>query len=295
MFSRFLLFSFLFILILSACVGNNKNEFTLPNDIHLSDYQLISPFFIEQLNEIPVKFNESWNDSIVRLAGIYSITITSKGMKNPDELAEKSIFKFAKEGSLMSFEHFNFEIDSKPQSVINFSKKKGVLRTYFGENINQPLSTISTDFGKVFIRSRSSNVSDSTFLYGTNLRPKLIFEKSGGRISKLNIIISEDQPIGAAKELLVLAGLNAESIFYAEKSVTYVDNNYRPLKSYMIDEDFIQTALVAEWQYENHKKLIAYRKFVNSSAVKEYSFTYSDDKLLRSFVFNRMNYKVEYR
>lgn len=295
MLKRLISLSFFIIILCSGCLDSESAQFTPSKKIHLSDYNLISPFFIEQLNEAPFKHLNIWNDSLLKLMGIKSVFIVTRGMKNPESLAEKSIFQFDNNGKISDFKHFQFELSDEAQTHLSIKNDKGLLETYFEEKVNQPVFLISNKQGTIQVRKRSNGINDSTFIMGSYQRPKTIIEKTGDRVSKINIVIKENQPLTNAQQVLTKINLLPETVFYAEKTITYVDENYRPLKTYLINDDFIQTSLVAEWTYENNKKLVQYVRFINSSPIKEYTFTYSDDKLLRSFVFNRINYEVDYR
>jgi hypothetical protein len=256
---------------------------------------MISPFFIDQLNEPPIKQKSAWNDSLLKLAGIHNITITSKGMKNPEDISELMIFNFNNAGALSKFEQFNYETSKEAITEINFSGNSGVINRYYGEAMSQELKNDVNGVTDVFVRKRSAEFSDSCFVFGSIFKPAAIVEKTGKYTSRINIILKENESLKSIRKVIVKLGIDTVSMNSAEMFVTYIDKNYRPLKSYLVTEGYVQTALVAEWNYENHKKLISYRKFVNTSPVKEYEFEYSEDKLLRSFIYNRIKYFVDYQ
>ena len=292
---RGILFLFLFIvLFLNSCIEGPKRDYSLPSNVSLSEYTLYNPFFIDQLNETPFQFGNCWNDSLLKIAGINRIKFISKGLKNPDDTSELLLFSFDQKFELSTFAYTQFEVSKSPICMTSFNDNSGKLNRYFGENVNQKLIRIEESNRTLQLRERKNGMWDTTFIYGSFERPFAIVEKSGDFISHINLVIKEGQALSKTKEILTSIGIEITELLNAEKNVTYVDNNYRPQRSYLFDEAFIQTNLVTEWEYENNKKLIGYKRFVNSSPIKEYSFNYTDDKLLRSFEFNRVKFTVEY-
>lgn len=290
----FLLFSVLLFHLVS-CVDGDPLPFELPKTVQLSNYQNISLFFIEQLNEDPIKQVPAWNDSILKLAGIHSIKITAKGMKNPDDISESIYFSFDKDGKLNGFQHIKLDVSKEPLTTIEINDKKGKLVSYFGEKVDQDLMIEDFNLGKRFIRYRTDQLKDTFTVIGSIEKPLVILEKSGNHLSRVNVIIRENEPVKKMESILKKLEIDSTELFHAEKNITYVDEHYRPLRSYLIGENYVQTSLVAEWHYESHKKLTAYKRFVNSSPIKEYEFEYSEDKLLRSFIYNRIHYFVDYQ
>ena len=290
---RFALIFLVFFVI--SCGRNEKVPFELSDKVHLSDYNMISPFLIEQLNEPPLKYPSAWNDSLLKLTGIHAIKISAKGMKNPDDPSESILFRYDENGRLTGFEQMRFDLSKEPFTTLSFSGKTGRLTRYFGENVQQELKCITLQNRLIFTRNRSPKFIDSTIMYGSVQKPSLIIEKSGKFLSRINVILEESEPVRKFGSVVASLNLTPSEIGNAEKIVTYVDDNYRPIRSYLLTEELIQTAMTAEWIYENHKKPVACKKYVNGSLVKEYTFNYSEDKLLRSFIFNRISYQAEYR
>lgn len=276
-------------------MDGNPLPFKLPKTVSLSNYQTLSLFFVEQLNEAPIKQIPAWNDSLLKLTEISSIRITAKGLKNPEDISESIFFDFNKDGKLKAFQHIKMDVSKDPLTNIEFNGNKGRLVSYFGEKVDQELQLESMDKGIRFIRVRSSEFQDTFSIIGSIERPQIILEKSGKHLSRINVILKENEPLRKMENMLSALNIDPTDLFNAEKNVTYVDENYRPLRTYLIGEEFVQTSLVAEWRYESHKKLISYKRYVNSSPIKEYDFDYSEDKLLRSFTYNRIQYFVDYQ
>jgi hypothetical protein len=279
---------------LSGCIDREPLPYQLPKNAALSNYQILSLFFIEQLNEAPIKQIPAWNDSILKLTGISSIHITAKGMKNPEDISESIYFRFNKSGIISGFEHIKLDVSKDPLTTMEFDQNKGKIVSYFGENVDQKLKMEQFDQGVRFIRMRSPEFQDTFTVIGTLERPLIILEKSANHLSRINVILQENEPVKKMEALISKLQIDPKDLFLAEKNVTYVDEHYRPLRTYLVGEEYVQTSLVAEWNYESHKKLTSYNRFVNSSPIKQYEFQYSEDKLLRSFTYNRINYFVDY-
>jgi hypothetical protein len=295
MLKKGIVISLILLSVFSACVDNTPPSFQLPNNVALSNYQMLSLFFIEQLNEAPIKQYSAWNDSILKLTGINKINIQSKGLKNPEDIAERIEFSFDKSKRLMTYSHSKMDVSQDPLTIINFKSSDGRLTKYFGESCDQKLNVELFDKGSRFIRYRTSDFKDEFTIYGSIEQPLIMLEKSGKYISRVTVILEENEPLRKVESILKGLQIDEKELINAEKLVTYVDEHYRPQRTYALSEELIQTALVAEWQYEGHKKLISYKRFVNSSPIKDYEFSYSDDKLLRSFIYNRINYSVDYQ
>jgi hypothetical protein len=294
MFRGILILTFSFALLFHSCIEGPKHNYSLPSNVSLSEYTLYNPFFIDQLNETPFQFGNIWNDSLLKIAGINRIKFIAKGLKNPEDTSELIQFSFNTEYDLSTFNYTQFEVSKTPICQASFNGVNGKLDRYFGENVNQKLERKNEKTRILQLRERKNGVWDTTFIYGSLDRPYAIIEKSGTFISHINLVIKEGEALNRTKEILASLSIEMSDLLNAEKNVTYVDQNYRPQRTYLIDESFVQTNLVAEWEYENNKKLIGFKKFVNSSPIKEYSFNYTDDKILRSFEFNRVKFTVEY-
>jgi len=287
-------FVFTLLVILGSCIERPKHNYSLPSNTSLSEYSLYNIYFIDQLNETPFQFGDIWNDSLLRISGINRIRFIAKGLKNPDDTSELIQYSFNKKFALSHFAYTQFDVSKTPICEAKFDNNTGKLNLYFGENVNQTLKRIEENNRIVQLRERKNGIWDTTFIYGSMERPYAIVEKSGNFISHINLIIKEGEPLKNTKNILKLINIEMPELINAEKNVTYIDQNYRPQRSYLIDESFVQTNLVAEWEYENNKKLISFKRFVNASPIKEYTFHYTEDKLLRSFEYNRVKFKVEY-
>ncbi len=284
---------FILLLILCSCYNSDK-EFKIPEDKLPADHSIISPFFIEQLNDVPLKSIPGWNESMIEACGIKGIKVTALGLKNPEDSAEDFIFHFTPKGKISAFEQKKFENGPELYTSIEYRGDNANVKRHFGKEVQQTVQLSYNENRIVQTWRRSPIFSDSVIIYGTIMQPKIILFRSAGRVSKVNFILKEDQPIAHIKELITEINAHPRDLVFAEKIVTYVDENYRPQRSYEFNDELVQTNRVAEWKYENHRKLVNYTRYINNSPLKEYSFEYSDQKLLVSFVCNRVRHSVKY-
>jgi len=282
-------FAFLF----TSC-KSESNDYKLDKSVQLSEYGLISPFYIEQLTEAPIRQFHGWNDSLLSLCKINTIQIVAHGMKNPDAAAELASFHFTASGQINQYRYFKYELGQEPFTQVNFKTNKAIVTRYFGEKVDQLLEIEKTREGHKQSWIRSNGSSETLYIIGTLQRPVLLLSYSGDRLSKCTVIVNVNDPLRTVAKRLKENGVDQSELLYAEKAVLYVDEKYQPLEMYQFNENFVQTGLLAEWIYENHKKLTAYRRYINGTCVKEFSFNYNDDRLLNSFEYNRIRYSVKY-
>jgi hypothetical protein len=284
---------FLTILTFGSCVSSDK-EFRIQEDKIPGDFSIISPFFIEQLNDVPLKSISGWNETMINSCGIKGVTVTALGLKNPEDAAEEFIFHFDPKGEISGFEQKKYDNGPDLFTSIEYREKSANVKRHFGKDVQQKVFFTRDKDRFIQVWQRSPEISDSVIIYGTTLRPEIIMFRTAGRISKINFVLREDDPISEIKNTLRNIGVETQDLVFSEKVVTYVDENYRPQRSYEFNDELVQTNRVAEWRYENHRKLIGYTRFINNSPLKEYSFEYSDQKLLKSFVCNRIRHAVKY-
>ena len=67
-----------------------------------------------------------------------------------------------------------------------------------------------------------------------------------------------------------------------------------PQCSFFLSEDFVKVDLNEEWKSGNFRELSAHKKYINNTSVKDITFSYSKDKLLKSFEKNRLVCEINY-
>jgi hypothetical protein len=280
--------------LLFASCKSESNDFQLKSSVDLSEYGLISPFYIEQLVESPIRQFHGWNDSLLKICNVKEIKIIAHGMKNPDAEAELASYHFTSNGKINQYRYFKYELSEDPFTQINYRNQVGSIKTYFGEQVNQSIQTENSNQLYSQLWSRGKGSDELLKIIGSKEKPVLLLSYSGDRLSKCTVVLHEKKPLRTIVEILKDNEIAIEDLTFADKAVLYVDDKYMPLEMYQFNEDFIQTSLLAQWVYENHKKLTAYRRYINGTCVKEFTFAYSDQRLLTSFEYNRVRYSVLY-
>lgn len=292
----FLIFPILLILV--ACAGMKKKEYQLPSKVNLSTYGFFDPFFAEQINEPPLRSFNMWNDSLLSICGIFHMEFINRGVKSPVDIHEKADYQFNRSGTPLNYSYYNFELSPSIYTQIEFNThKNGIISfdvpLFFGNKDKQFVSVKRSTNKLISIRKKENHVYDSSFVYYENNKATVFVEKMGDFVSKVHFILDIHKSLSGLKNLLQRCNITAEEFLLAEKTLTFTEQGL-PKKSYHITENFIKEELTAEWIYENNKKLSYFRKYINNHLVKDISFNYSEDKVLRSFTFNRKLYEIHY-
>lgn len=291
---RLIIGSFLSVLIISSCFNGSSNEYELPEKVVLQYNQLYSPVFIEYIFDHSGKYAQFWNDSILNITGVNSISFSSSNPKKPGNNKEKYFFLFSLKSKLKSFEYFNYELADDPQTKIEFDGNSGKTVSFFGEKTSLENKFLTDGQPLIHLRGRSNNSYDSTFIFGSYITPELVLEKTGDSFIKASVFINENTPVRKCKDILERNGYSIEVLATAEINVTYLNSKGLPVKSYLISDNFVQSQLIAEWSYEVSGMLTGFKRFINNTLVKSIHFNYSKDHLLREVVYNEVPYSVEY-
>ncbi|MEY3235972.1 MAG: hypothetical protein RI883_73 [Bacteroidota bacterium] len=298
MLKKVCLLSVALLLFLVSCTAVEESNYELPKTVQLSTYSLLNPMFVEEFLEAPLKIGNIWNDSLISLCRINKIQFVYKGEKNPDNIAETHINTFNQHGQIKEYSYSNFELSKTEFTKINFEYSEDIMTSinsslFFGQKKNQNISIIRNDECIILIKTKKSAAPDSTFIYSKNVQPTVIVEKLGDFISKINFVLDVKKPVVSVRSWIKRLNISEEQFLSADRYLTFTDNGM-PQKSYHLTENLVKEYLSNEWIYENNKKLIGYKKYINNQIVKEFSFNYSEDKLMRSFTFNKKVYEVKY-
>jgi hypothetical protein len=277
-----------------SCNQTGKDNYSLPEKVVLQNNQLYSPFFIEYLFDQSGKYAQLWNDSILNVSGINSVQLETSNSSTSKKEQEKYLFVFSEHHSLKTFNYFNFDLGETPRTKLQFKESVGNTEFFFGEKVKYKNSMLFEVGRTLHLRGRAKGSFDSTLIYPSISNPELIIEKTGNSYLKVNIILSEGEALMNGKKILTNNGYSIENLSPAEINVVYVNSKKFPLKSYLITDNFVQTTLTGEWNYEISSMLTGYTRFINGSAVKKILFNYSNDHLLREVIYNDVVYKVEY-
>jgi hypothetical protein len=285
--------------IISGCSDESNGPFELPENVHLKNHGLFDPFLADHLLESPLKQPFFWDDSLVTLCRIKKLEIVRKGNKKPDDIAERFEYLFDLSGRTTSFYFYNFEITDKIYSEVRFKYSNNSLQrldtpVFLGKNMSQWLEIDENDTLTLLLRKKSGKEGDTTFIYHSKGIVQARIEKLGTFVSKVQFYLPSNKPISVLRGFLSRCRITHDEFLLAEKTVTFTDNNI-PQRSFYLSENFVKGDLTEEWKYGNFGELSAYKKYINNTCVKDITFTYSKDKLLRSFENNRLVYEINYQ
>jgi len=291
---RFIIGSSLSVLLFSSCFNGSNKEYELPEKVVLQYNQLYSPVFVEYIFDHSGKYAQFWNDSILNIAGVNSISFSSSNPKKPGNNKETYFFLFSLKSKLKSFEYCNYEQGDDPQTKIEFDGAVSKTLSFFGEKTELENKFLTDSQPLIHLRGRSNNSYDSTFIFGGYITPELVLEKTGDSFIKASVFINENTPVRKCKEILERNGYSIEVLTAAEINVTYLNSKGLPVKSYLLSDNFVQTQLIAEWSYEVSGMLTGFKRFINNTLVKSIQFNYSKDHLLREVIYNEVPFSVAY-
>ncbi len=286
------------LIFLSSCEDSENTKYELPKTVQLSSYSFMNPLFIENFIDAPLKTGNIWNDSLISLCRINKIQFIYKGEKNPGNIAETYTNIFNQHGQITNYFYFNFELSENKFTEIIYDYNDGQLITmntpvFFGQNKDQKITITNKLDCQILVKNKTNVVRDSTFIYSRNGQPLVIIEKLDNFVSKINFILDINKPIVSLNSMIKRLNISTEQFLTADRVVTFTEKGL-PQKAYQLTENLVKEYLSNEWIYENSKKLIGYKKYISNQIVKDFTFNYSEDKIMRSFTFNKKVYEIEY-
>lgn len=285
----------LLIMVLLSCSQNNKEEFQIPENTNISDAQLISPFFIEQLMDKPLNQIPGWNDSLIAALNISQVKLS---LKSESTEQEKNKFCFRRNGELYCYCYTDKPLIEDSKQEILYHRDKATNSIKFkvagADHNKDQYVMLNRDNGIDHVRKRKTGTIDSLQLYGTVQRPELIIRKSGNYVLSVDFILLEDEALSSIKSICSKFNIDFESLKNADLSITYTNRKYQPLTKYQVTSEGTQKNLLANWEYSSGK-LLSYSRFINGNLIKQFDFSYGKNKLLNEFVFNQVKYSVNYK
>ncbi len=293
----FTLTSVFLLSILVSCGQDTSKEFHLPKRTHLSDYGFFNPIFVEFLLDPPLKYGDIWNDSLLKVSKVKRMEFIHKGNISPEQEAERIEYNFHSNGKQTTFNFYNYELSPTvfTSVIFDYSNTKQTLvkaPKFFGQASDAMILIKNEDKRINLLKSKSKGKFDSTFIYREGKNVRAIIEKIDNYVSSIYFFQDVSSPTTLSQNFAKQLGISPHDLIFADKSITFLKQG-RPEKCYQINEEFVKDQLLAEWQYTN-KRLDKYKKYVNGNCVKEFSFNYSEDKLLRSMTFNNKLYEILY-
>lgn len=262
-----------------------------------------SPIFhyanIATLNEAPVSFIETWNRPALKKMGVHRITLFSKGGKNPDDTLERITFDYSDNWRTLSYEGFKF--DEAPEawtvgvlSIPDHNQTGQILFSrHFG--IDKQLKTIvqPLDDGFLFLRSKSGNRYDSTWVMGTFDHPKAVVSKIGKSVFSVELYLPEGSStndiIRRFRQLPVTDG----NLGTAQCSVIFTKSG-KPQRAFLLNDQFSQVAKIKEWTYTSDNNIATYQEWMGTTLTRDMSWHYGKSQLPEYTVIDRNTYFYHY-
>jgi hypothetical protein len=253
--------------------------------------------FIGSIENAPVHSLECFDRSVIADLKIQSITIHSKGGKNPEDTLEKRQFKYSKNAEKLHYTDYRF--DETPSiwsdGFLNFDGNLGtiVFKKNFGIKRTTSTAVRSLDTGLLLLREKSQNRLDTTWIFGKLEHPEKVISKIGNSLYSVEIYLPEGSSTTDIKQVFQSLGFSDQSLLLAEKTVVFV-RNQRPVSAFLLNEFYSQISQSKRWEYDKAGNLVLYEEYVGNTATRSISWTYRQDLLPDVMTIDRKQYFYSY-
>lgn len=286
------------LLLITSC--GNEADYQLPENVELTDGDLINPLFINNILGNPNRTEFIWSDSLLKKCAINKITISNADGENPEKVYKEIVYKINKHGNLMQYLFFDYDQSKSAysKSIVYNSKNNEIdsidVQKFLGINSKNKLKVKRSENNVTYLYEKGLGKYDQVvYYYSKNKSLEMIVRKIGDVMTSVDFIVPENTPMSKLKKMIRKISKDNTEIELSEKNVIYIKNN-KPTSAYSINVDWAQQDLMQEWEYDESGNLLAYKEYVNKSIIKEITLTYSTDNLLRSFLFNKELYSITY-
>lgn len=287
---------FLFFSLLS-CKENKETDNDKFNDPFRKN--LINPLYLDQLFTTPNSFGSVWLDDHVKLLDIDKISIVLKGGNKPDNVLEKYIYNFNKNGQSDTFKYFSYNNSKEVLHETNLSfsgnliSKINVIK-YFGVGNLPPVFVTKNNKATIFYRSKSNNKNDSLFFFPNVEQPTIIIDKIGNYYNSVEVIVPKGSSSTEIMNKLMSVDSKLENFDLSEKLLTYTENGY-PIESYHLGENWNQMELAKQWEYNNFMQPTHFNQWIHGTKVKDIDIVYNENALPKKITYNRKKYYLIYK
>lgn len=283
-------------LFLYAC-ENEPTEPILFDNYDPSKATLLYESFVMNIDEAPVHFIDTWNKSVIQQTGIKSITLYTKGGKNPEDTLEKKIFRFSEDAKTMNYADYRY--DETPNNwskgTIKTSNSQGSIEfdNYYGIKRKTKTKIIETKEAILFLRTKSNNSFDSTWVVGSLEQPKKIISKIGKSLYSVELFMPSGSSNSQIENAFKSLGYSDQALLLAEKTVVFVEKG-KPVNAFSLNETYSQVAQIRSWTYNKEQQLTLYEEQMGNTVTKSISFTYRKDQLPATMTIDRKLYFYSY-
>lgn len=279
-----------------ACGNEHTNEAQFEN-YDPTAATLLYESFVMNIDEAPVHFVDCWNKTVIQKNGIRRLTLYTKGGKNPEDTLEKKVYAFSED--VKTTEYTDFRYDETPNNwskgKIQFTKSGGSIEfdNYYGIKRKTKTKIIQTASSLLFLRSKTNNSFDSTWVIGTLDQPKKIISKIGKSIYSIEVYMPMGSSTSEIEKAFKSLGYSEKALLLAEKTVVFIEKG-KPISAFSLNETFSQVAQTRSWTYTKSKQLALYEEQMGNTVTKSISFTYRKDQLPATMTIDRKLYFYSY-
>lgn len=260
---------------------------------------LLNYTFIGAVDNAPVHALETFDRAVINDLDIKSITIFSKGGKNPEDTLEKRQYSYSDQAKQLHYTDYRF--DETPNiwsdGKLDFNWKEGngniVFTKNFGVQRSHKTKIERIKNGYLFLREKLANRIDSTWIYGDLKLPDKVITKIGNSLYSVEIFLPEGSSTSQIESVFNNLGFTQQSLMLAEKTVVFTKNN-RPTSAFLLNEFFSQIAQTKKWVYDKQQNLIQYDEYVGNTTTRSISWSYREDLLPDMMTIDRKQYFYSY-
>lgn len=269
-------------------------------DYKPSEENIINPYWAEFTEDAPTRTPDCWNKSVLKKLKIGTVELYAFGGDNPDDTLEKKLYVFSNNWKVLSYEDFKF---SETPAIWS----RGTLRYYedFEEmditfsrhfGINRQISTraLKSDDCTILLRKKNGNQFDTTFVYGSLLKPELVITKIGKNVYSVDAYMSSTSSTSDIRAVFEKLDRNEDEMLFAQRNVVFTENG-KPVSSFMLNDEYAQVTQIKQWDYDKNRNLTRYQEFVGNSVVRDIEWNYRADLLPESITIDRKKYFCTYK
>lgn len=283
--------------LLSSCNSGNKAGVVKTHQPYRKN--LFNPLYVDKLLNAPNVFGSIWNADNINQLDVRKISIVLKGASGPEDDLEKHQFLFDSLGRNTEYNYFSF---TQSKDVINQTdlKYSGTdvskinIYKYLGMGNLPPVFSTRTARYEAFFSSKAKGKNDSLFFYPSVENPKIIIDKIGNFVNRLEVFVPEETSSMQILKEISRIDTNLTQYDLSQKTITYTKEGL-PMESFNLGDDWTQLDLIKKWEYNNDNQPVSYKEWLHGTLVNDIVFIYNENALPKRIIYNRKKYTLIYR